>query len=305
MKKKIHFSLKLFNAMIVFAITAFAFTACSNPKNTAATEETTSSLLYAIEGNGLEQPSYLFGTMHVSDSIATRHVSTIVPYISKSSVFCNEVDVTDMEPSMELMGMMFLSDTTLDMLYTENEMSRIRVFISEKMGPAGMMLLTMKPFWIAAALTELEFQSNAEEVLDVQLQQAAEAAGCAIQPLETVESQMKAVDGIPLRDQAEMLLESIDEYDEQKAITEELKECYAKADLDCLNAVYRRESFTQSMDDGLVNRRNEGMFEKLQPIVAEGRPVFCAVGALHLSGETGLINAFRRAGYSVKAIPMP
>lgn len=293
------------NAVIAFAVTAFVFASCANKKDAATSDVSTSSLLYAIEGKDLSQPSYLFGSMHVSDSIATKHISSIVPYIQKSATYCNEVDVIDIEPSMELMGMMFLSDTTLDMLYSEAEMRRIRGFISEKMGPAGMMMLAMKPFWIAAALTELEFQSTEDEVLDVQLQRAAEAAGCDIQPLETVESQMKAVEDIPLKDQAEMLLESIDEYDEQKAMTEELKMCYANADLDCLDAVYRRETFVQSMDDGLVNRRNSEMFEKLEPIVAQGSPVFCAVGALHLSGETGLINAFRKAGYRVTAIPMP
>lgn len=293
------------NAVIALAVAAFVFPSCSTPRASSAAPEIASSLLFIVEGNGLSQPSYLFGTMHVSDSVATRHISTVKPYIENTEIFCNEVDITDVEPSMDLMRLMFLSDTTLEMLYSEDELQRIRGFISEKMGPAGMMLFTMKPFWIAASLTELEFQTDAEEVLDVQLQQAAEAAGCDVQPLESIESQMKAVDAIPLKDQAEMLLESIDEYEQQKAMMAELKACYGEADLDCLEAVYQREGFVQSMDDGLVTRRNKEMFKKLQSKVMGTQSVFCAVGALHLSGNTGLINAFRQAGYRVTPIPMP
>jgi uncharacterized protein YbaP (TraB family) len=50
--------------------------------------------------------------------------------------------------------------------------------------------------------------------------------------------------------------------------------------------------------DSLITKRNGVMFERSLPLLEKGA-AFIAVGALHLPGESGLINSFAKAGYTV------
>jgi len=56
-------------------------------------------------------------------------------------------------------------------------------------------------------------------------------------------------------------------------------------------------------ENGIV-KRNLRMLASLLPLL-ESRQVFIAVGALHLSGEQGLLNLLRQSGYELIPQPMP
>ena len=49
------------------------------------------SLLWKIEGNGLTEPSYLFGTMHVEDKRAFNFSDQVLPAIEHSEKFALEI----------------------------------------------------------------------------------------------------------------------------------------------------------------------------------------------------------------------
>ena len=51
----------------------------------------------------------------------------------------------------------------------------------------------------------------------------------------------------------------------------------------------------------MIAARNKVMSERASKILAEGN-AFIAVGALHLPGEKGLVEMFRKSGYSVTAL---
>jgi uncharacterized protein YbaP (TraB family) len=53
--------------------------------------------------------------------------------------------------------------------------------------------------------------------------------------------------------------------------------------------------------DRLLDRRSVVMVERVLKVTDE-RPVFIAVGASHLAGEIGLINAFKKAGYKISTL---
>ena len=57
--------------MIRILLLLLSFSAlCSNAQVKKQTVKKYPSLLWEITGNGLKKPSYLFGTMHVSDKLA-------------------------------------------------------------------------------------------------------------------------------------------------------------------------------------------------------------------------------------------
>jgi uncharacterized protein len=51
----------------------------------------------------------------------------------------------------------------------------------------------------------------------------------------------------------------------------------------------------------MVKARNKVMSERAEKILAEGS-AFIAVGALHLPGDKGLVELFRKAGYTMTAM---
>jgi uncharacterized protein YbaP (TraB family) len=51
----------------------------------------------------------------------------------------------------------------------------------------------------------------------------------------------------------------------------------------------------------LLDTRNQRMAERAVPFIAEGNAII-AVGALHLPGETGLVQFLRDRGYKVTAV---
>jgi uncharacterized protein YbaP (TraB family) len=52
------------------------------------------------------------------------------------------------------------------------------------------------------------------------------------------------------------------------------------------------------IEGSLIIDRNHRMHERLLPVLDDGG-VFVGVGALHLSGETGLVELLRGSGYTV------
>ena len=57
------------------------------------------------------------------------------------------------------------------------------------------------------------------------------------------------------------------------------------------------------MEEVLMTRRNRAWIPVLTGAAAEG-PVFAAFGALHLSGETGVLNLLAQEGFTIEELPL-
>ncbi|TGR90517.1 polysaccharide biosynthesis protein GumN, partial [bacterium M00.F.Ca.ET.191.01.1.1] len=56
-----------------------------------------------------------------------------------------------------------------------------------------------------------------------------------------------------------------------------------------------------AFEETMITSRNKVMVDHAGPILAKGN-AFMAVGALHLPGPEGLVEDFRKAGYTVTAV---
>jgi uncharacterized protein YbaP (TraB family) len=56
-----------------------------------------------------------------------------------------------------------------------------------------------------------------------------------------------------------------------------------------------------AFEETMITSRNKVMVDHAGPILAKGN-AFMAVGALHLPGPQGLVEDFRKAGYTVTAV---
>lgn len=261
------------------------------------------SLLWEIQNENGDLEGYLLGTMHSGDSGVYAQLEKVAPYLEQCAVYSGELDFNDLNQAAAMSEInFFMTDTTLAMLYDSVEYRRVSSFLSDQLGPQGALMEGMKPFWISATLTMQSESMDLGEVLDVALQEQAEEKGLEIKPLETVLSQMSAIDAIPLSVQAQMLWELADGYDEQLQLMNELPELYASQDLQMLYDKYQEDAFPGDMHGALVTRRNVSMMDSLVVLLEKQERVFCAVGALHLPGDDGMIGLLRSKGYNLEPV---
>jgi uncharacterized protein len=274
-------------------------------------------LFWRIERAGVA-PSWLLGTMHVADPQITDLRSPVAAaFAAADAVVLESVDVVDPARKRELAERMMSiarlpEGETFDAAFTPEEREALAAmtaahgvpyFMARRMKPWFMsVLLSMPPCVGAASL-------RGEPVLDEKLFVDAVAAGKDVRGLETIEEQFEAVANLETTIDATALLEIL------KLGPQGVEDWYAT-----LVDLYREEMVTlliplldrlpefaamaSAMEDAeahLVVLRNRRMHERLLPML-EGGGVFVAVGALHLSGETGLIELLRASGYLVTRV---
>jgi len=264
------------------------------------------SLLWKVTSAKTKHTSYLFGSMHTNDSLLNTFDKTWWNAFNSCDVFAGEVNATDTVQLMGSMMEMMMKDTVLADLYTEEELKRVNRFIIEKTDLATAMVLTrLKPFYIMAAIMEIPDESGPyTEIMDIRLQRIAFERKKKVLGLETNSEQAASVGVMSLSEQARMLLEFVDEGHKQGNEMKKLEDLYRSQHLDAMHhfaMTYSTPETPEKMMNGLIDQRNQRFFERLSAHLVQSS-VFCAVGALHLPGEAGLINLLRKNGYTVEPV---
>jgi uncharacterized protein YbaP (TraB family) len=150
-----------------------------------------------------------------------------------------------------------------------------------------------------------------EKVLDERIAAAARELGLEVVGLETAEEQLSVLDRLEAAVQLAALLETVRE--DAADLVEDLHEtvialhsrgmaAMAFPLVEALGEDYPASwAAMEDMREPLIEARNRLMLERALPHLGKGG-AFIAVGALHLSGETGLVEGLRRAGYQVTLI---
>jgi uncharacterized protein YbaP (TraB family) len=263
---------------------------------------TSNTLLWQVSGNGLEKPSYLYGTIHMlcaDDAVISEGLKTA---IAKSDQVYLEVDMDNLfEMIGSLKNMKMRGDTTLSDLLSRKDYEKVKHYFEEKSSLLPFtMLETYKPFLAAATIMESNIECESIPMEQVIMQEAKKNKK-TIKGLESISYQMSIFDSIPYKAQAEQLVQYIDHAGDSENNKEydELVSAYKKQDLQKL------EELTKQTDMGMANyvdlllyNRNRNWVKKLKTLMQE-KSLVIAVGAGHLPGENGVINLLRKAGYTV------
>lgn len=292
-----------------FFLLVFLVVVCSvaAPAQNKPDKQRNNSLLWEISGNGLEKPSYLFGTIHVickddailSDSLKAAIINTERVYF--------ELDLDNfMEMLGALRGMKMRNDTTLADLLNEEEYKKVKSILDARKAILPFSELeTYKPLLSATLLMESGMTCGQTVSMEQLIMEEARKHKKRIEGLESMVYQMSIFDSIPYKFQAEQLLKYIAEEGNQSAADkefEEMMQAYKEQDLDKLaDFINNSASDISRFEDLLIHNRNRNWVEKLKTILPL-RPITIAVGAGHLPGDKGLINLLRENGFIVKPI---
>lgn len=307
--------------------------------NLCAEDHPTGSLLWKISGNGLEKPSFVFGTYHGSTDITLDFLDSIPRFYNafgSVTQFVGEQSGAEGEEGLKMLfgelgeiklsEDMFYSDllSEPDIVYLD---SVLRKYIDSKSSE-----VRVSPNFLLVILAQMKNKEaytgslgeDAQMIMDSYLMQKALENHYILKGLDNPEiykrffKDMYFEKGIPttFQDGAEYLMKRLKENDkksEELDIVNEnfvnayriqdLKSFYEakKKQLSTLAKINPEEDLTDWVQDFLVKERNQLWMEKI-PGLMEKEPSFIAVGALHLCGEEGLLHQLKLKGYKVEAL---
>ncbi|MFA8389311.1 TraB/GumN family protein [Burkholderia ubonensis] len=172
----------------------------------------------------------------------------------------------------------------------------------------------MRP-WLAALVVEtydsLSAGLQTEYGTEAQLQNVyLKKKGGRVVGLETLAEQMRAFTGLTLAEQREMLAQDMVQTPAQNAAdVKALHRLWRIGDADALAAwavakserLSRSKALSASLDNKILYERNRRFVARMTAIAAPNRPLFVAIGALHLGGPRGVLELLRQQGYRVDA----
>lgn len=260
------------------------------------------SLLWQIFGNGLAQPSYLFGTIHLMCPDDIQVTEAMESALKDSEKVVMEVDMDEPNIMMDMQKAAMMTDgTTLNDLLSEEEYQMVGNYLQDSLKIPIQALNTMKPLMLSMLtfLDVLDCQPGSYEMV---LTQRAKSQEKEVLGLETIEDQTAVFDAIPLEEQSDYLVEAIEKYDETVAETESMIDAYQKGSVSELyDITHEAMKDMENAEKALLTDRNQKWIPTMEEMVKQ-QPTFFAVGAAHLGGTQGVIALLKEKGYTVEPI---
>ncbi|WP_205513682.1 TraB/GumN family protein [Longitalea arenae] len=273
------------------------------------------SLLWEISGNGLKKPSYLFGTMHVSDKLAFHLGDSFYTAIKSADVVALETNPEswqdDYSQSVFFRGRR--SNAGLMNLYSNrwewpSDHMRITTFAIDRYEEAIKAALAVEPSMINGMLyrTYGRQSDDFEEdtFLDMYIFQTGKKLGKRVSGVENFQESEKLVMEAykaMLRDQNKKKRS----YDYEGMMTnpKKVEDAYRKGDLDLLDSLESLTVFSDAFQEKFLYKRNEIQANSIDSIIKK-MSLFVGVGAAHLPGKRGVIELLRQKGYTMRPIRM-
>lgn len=296
----------------VLLLSLSVLSACSQntnsfAKNNDSKKEEEKTLLWKISGNGLEKPSYLFGTIHMLCKDDAVLGDQLTDAIGKADKVYLELDLDNMLEMFGIIAKMKMNgDTTLADLLSPEEYKNTKKYFESHGGMLPFsMIETYKPLVAASLVMEANTACDEAVAMEQLIMEKAKGMGKTINGLETMAYQMSIFDSIPYKVQAQELYKGISTDGKQSEGDKEFKEmmkAYKEQDLAKLGEMMNAsEGGIMEYQDLLLNNRNRNWVIKLKTLLP-GNSLVIAVGAGHLPGEKGVINLLKKEGYTVTPV---
>ncbi len=229
-------------------------------------------LLWEISGNGMKQPSYLFGSFHSNDKRLFELSDSTFRALRMSEVIVLETDIFSLFDSWD-------TRTSMIDLQFDNQ---------------------GEPYVIDNYATETFYgdEDGMPQFLDAFFEQYCLNSGKKFFPLESVDFQLNLLADVEETDFGAL------NWDALYTDKEEMIDAYLKGDIYQLDEILR-SSLSVYIDgyDRIITDRNFDMAARMDSLFqGDDRRFFCAIGVGHLAGAEGVINLLRKKGYRMRKV---
>jgi uncharacterized protein YbaP (TraB family) len=299
------FIYKLFPFLLLFGCGASTDTAKKNSDKTFKEaigydyRKDDKSLLWEITGNGLKQPSFLYGTIHLPDKRVFAFDKTFLKVFDTCAAYAMELDIADINKDEMLKSLKL--EKPLIKLIPIKKFLLLDSLLRLRTGKGIKLEDDNSPFLRSSELLKAFEHNDMLLPLDLDLYMKAKGKGKKCMGIEKLQEQLDAIKKMTVEEQTDMLIEGLKEWDKSKEMFNSMIEVYLKQDLAKLMEMTKDTTMPSSFETALLEDRNIVMAERIDAIV-KAQPTFNAIGAAHLYGDKGVIALLRKRGYTVKPV---
>lgn len=279
------------------------------------------SLLWEISGNGLTKPSYIYGTMHVSDKLAFHLTDSFFVALKSADVIALESNpetwiANDFgNPDKSDNNSYGYSDynnysygnyndfyTLASNIYLPDASTYYNAFADN----SG--LINGYLYRYDSRRTEYE----EETYLDLFIFQCGKKLTKEIAALEAEQEVLKLLVKAYEPDKKDKEAEEkaylerqrmIEKFEENgSSIYDQIDEAYRDGNLEKLDSLELITSPSKKFRQFFIEERNANMMRRMDSILQSGKVVFTGIGAAHLPGSRGALAMLREMGYTVKPV---
>ena len=250
------------------------------------------------------KPSYLLGTMHLPDKDIVElppHIDSVVARADSLSI---EVKLNnDAFRAMADLSALNGSETLSDLI-GEKEFAAVLAVLKDR-GLTQYALERLKP-WAAALIMNYP-PPSLDPILDYALQLRFKNSNKPVYQLETAREQIQIFNQMAVSDQIKFLRYSLQQQAMFDVYLAQMKALYLADDLDGLENLTKQQmihsdkKFMSLLLNELIDKRNLRMVDRMQQYLQKGNALI-AIGALHLTGEYGVLQLLSEIGYRVSPV---
>jgi uncharacterized protein len=265
----------------------------------------------------------LIGTYHFDDPRHLPTLDTIRPVIEAASTVLVEAGPEEEKALMDLIArdpgrMMIMEGPTLLEQLPPDVWSQLSNALSQR-GIPGFMAAKMQPWYVAVLLAVppcAMSQMKDPKGLDGLVIDTAEAAGVPVRGLEPFDTVFAIFGAMTQEEMVSMIQSTLAVEDRSEDYSATLADSYFAGESRIIweymrDVSYNLPGYTREqvdaefakMEEVMMDRRNRAWIPVLTKAAVEG-PVFAAFGALHLSGEAGVLNLLQEEGYTLEQLPL-
>ena len=255
---------------------------------------------------------YVLGSVHVGNSSLYPLNESIEDAFNKSSVLVIEADATDAQAMMgAMMTALYTPPDNISNHLPQDLIVRMQKILPKYNLPMEAVQM-MKPYMAAMMLTLSESARLGyapEQGIDSHFINRAKTDQKKIIELESVDIQMRIMDSLTAKEQTAMFKHTLISIEKHK-VGDELKAMFSAwkqgdpvqlaklADASLADVPELQTTFNEKM----IISRNKSMSGKIEAFLQNQETYFVVVGAMHLTGEQGIINLLRKKNFQVKQL---
>ena len=278
----------------------FAFAICSMQSN--AQGDKANSLLWEITGNGLQQPSYLFGTIHMICKEDFVFSALAKEKFNASKQVYLELDMDDPQLQAVMMGQMQLpGKESLKNKLGGGDFSKLDSFLKKELGMNLAMFDRFKPMMVMSLLAQRLLSCAEIESYELSFVKMASEQNMELLGLERIEDQVAVFDAIPDSLEIRSIMNMVNHFESQRKEFSRMAALYLAQDIESLYQLMATSPEMMGSQELLLDRRNRNWIPVMESAMKQSSTFF-AVGAGHLAGSQGVLELLRKQGYKVKSL---
>lgn len=261
------------------------------------------------EITGTRNRIVLLGSIHFLRAADYPLAPAIASAFDQADVVLMEIDMDDLDPAASARTVAALAQDTRGRTLPELLGPGAWKAASAEARELGLDLAPMTPFepWYAAVVvTQLRLaQLGFDPSLGVESRMAADAQrlGKEIRGLETLESQLGALDSLSADAQREFLQSTLEEAGEVGDMADDMIAAWKAGDVRALDADLLGSVREQpEVYRALIVRRNEHFANAIGDLVNGRKNYLIVIGALHLVGPDSVLRMLERQGVASRQI---